>query len=419
MTSKKIAVCIPTWKRPSYIEKVLQAEGLLLIEYDIDMYIYDSSSDSDTLSVVERYQNNFHIFYRRIDESIHSNEKYYMICEDMQQSDYDYLWIMQDHMIFSEKACEHLVNELDCQVDFIYLNISGSVYTSNFEMDLHKFAINCAWLLTRYGIAIMNVKTFLNGIDWEKMRQKWLSPLTINNSHVGLYFDRLAVMNTPRILNISFQRDQLYDFARSKPLSWDKELFRICLECWGNTIENLSDFYSADKLQIMQNQDGLFFSATKLLQMRKTGDYGLKQFAVFEKWINKIYPQKYQMFKDIAIETVEFAEKKYLGEIIDKIINVKTIGASVYLYGAGRHAADFAEYLMESRLSFDGFIVSKKSGNPDDMCEHKVWGIEEIGKNKQDMIIVTVARESIPSAIETIKACGYTNNEIIILGDNL
>ncbi len=52
----KLCICIPTCNRSECMTRVLNTELEMLKKLDIHIWIYDSSTDNDTKSLVLRYQ---------------------------------------------------------------------------------------------------------------------------------------------------------------------------------------------------------------------------------------------------------------------------------------------------------------------------------------------------------------------------
>ena len=409
MLNHKIVIYIPTLKRSYAIQRVLSEELGFLSELNIDICIYDSSPDNETCNIVKQYKSQYsNLKYERVSERIPSNKKYFDICEKEARGKYEYVWIIQDHMVFTRLAALHILDSLDKQADFYYLDMMGEKCAFTDETDLNEFAVKSAWMLTRFGTAILRTDSFLNGVDWNN-KKKWLNKKTINNSHVGLYFERLAEMDNPRVETISFARDQFYDFMRFQPVAWSNELLRICLECWGTTIYRLPSFYR--KEAIVRSQDSLFISTTQLLSLKAQRRYGLLAYWRFKKWIELVYPNRKDEFKGVATLTLKRAEHKYIGNVIQMIDEAAERGLKIYIFGAGRHASEFSRYISEKNIEFDGFLVSKSEGNPERIGEHLVLEAHEALEKEDALIIIAVAAQN----VESIKSSlAKINHKVII-----
>ncbi|MBP5553344.1 MAG: hypothetical protein J6X94_00575 [Lachnospiraceae bacterium] len=416
MNENKLLIVIPTWERCQAIERLLSEEVEVLSEFKIDICIYDSSRGDETFKLVCEYiKKHKNVLYERVDDAIPSNVKYFDICRKISDSKYKYLWIIQDHLIIKREAIQHIINALDTCADFYYLDMFSNMYNQKVENDLNSFAIKSAWMLTRYGTAVFKIDSFLKGIEWDGKIDKWLNDKTINFSHVGLIFERLIEMNNAKVESVSFKREQFYDFMRFQPVAWDGELLRICLECWGMTIEKLPNTYR--KEQIMQSQDALFISNIKLLSLKSEHRYGVNEYERFKEWICKIYPERDKEFKDIAYLPGEIAEKRYFGKIFDAINKAREKQAPVYVYGAGRHGTELASYLDKKKILFNGLLVSTKEGNPNCINDHYVYEASEKIRNGNALIIIAVAKGSVDLISKMIDDISDNPNDVLILDE--
>lgn len=415
---KKLIIVVPTWERRFAIESFLSQEIRLLENLNVDICVYDSSRSDDTFKMVCKFKSKYkNLHYERVENTIPSNEKYFDICEKSVGSKYKYLWIIQDHLIIKQEAIQYLLNALETYSDFYYLDMFSDEYIQRTEYDLNLFAINSAWMLTRFGTAVFKIDSFLKGVNWGKVKEKWLNDKTINNAHVGFFFEKLAEMKNPKVESLSFKRDQFYDFMRFQPVAWDRELLRICLECWGMTIESLPNIYNKER--ILQSQDALFISNMKLLSMKSEHRYGVNEYERFKEWICKIYPNRGKKFKDIAYLSQEDAERKYLGIVFDSITKAHKKQYPVYIYGAGRHGTEFASYLDRKKIPFDGFLVSTKEGNPNDICGHYVFEAEMKIRKGNTLIIIAVAKGSVSLIRNMIDEISDNPNDVLSLEEVL
>ena len=81
MHKKKLTICIPTYNRPKDIKVFLDTEMKFLDKYNVNVSIFDSSTDDRTKELVERInkENVSYLDYYRVDSSISANEKVFMI----------------------------------------------------------------------------------------------------------------------------------------------------------------------------------------------------------------------------------------------------------------------------------------------------------------------------------------------------
>ena len=391
MNNKKLCVCIPTYNQSGAIKRVLDTELLIFKKYGIDMIICDSSEHQEIQTLTEAYQQEGagNLFYQRFPSTLPSNEKVYEIFQWASESEYAYVWLIHDHTVCNEDAVIYLLQELEKNFDFYLLNMQAGAYACECFGDLNEFLLKGAWRLNSFGASVLNTRTFLKQVDWEKMRKKYGGEKTLNYSHIGFYFERAAELADLRACQLFFERKDFLDFYRTKTISWSRDTLRICLECWGEVISRLPAVYT-NKLEVMRTQDKWFLSKYSLLIYRKEKTYGLKTFLKYKKWIKKIYPEDYLRDFWISLLPVKLSFRIFAGDLMGKIWEVKRQGGELYIFGAGRHAAECGAFLEECRIRFDGFVVTSLEGNPKELKGHPVYEAAERLKERRSLVIIAV-----------------------------
>ena len=216
MNQKKLCVCVPTYNRVDAVKRVLDTELALFEKYGIDMAICDSSNRQDIKLLVDAYLRGGAegLLYKKFDSSIHANEKVFQIFQWAGESDYSYVWLIHDHTVCNEDAIRHLMGELGHNRDFYLLHMQAGAYGSETFQDLNEFLLKGAWRLNSFGASVLNTKTFLKGVDWDKMRQKYGGPKTLNYSHIGFYFERAVEMEALNACQVFFERKDFLDFYK-------------------------------------------------------------------------------------------------------------------------------------------------------------------------------------------------------------
>lgn len=391
MDRKKLCVCIPTYNRDDAIKKVFDTELAIFEKYGIDMIVCDSSENSSIEMLAGDYiqKGAAGLFYKRFDSRLPSNEKVFQIFRWAADSEYSFVWVIHDHTVCNEDAVKFLLQELGRDLDFYLLHMQADSYGSEIFHDLNDFLRKGAWRLNSFGASVLHTKTFLGGVDWEKMRQKYGGKKTLNYSHIGFYFERAAQMPELRACQLFFERKGFLDFYRTREIAWGRDTLRICLECWGEVISRLPEAYT-DKLTVMRTQDKWFLSKYSLLTYKKEGIYDLKTFLKYRKWIRKIYPEDYVRDFWISILPVRLSFWFYAGNVKDWITKMKRGGGEVYIFGAGRHAAECAAFLEECGMAFDGFLVTSLEGNPRELRNHRVYEAADRLKKKKSLVLIAV-----------------------------
>lgn len=388
----RLCICMPTCNRRECIGRVLEEELEILRKTGVDLCIYDSSDDGATEQLVSDYQDKGYrnLFYRNMDHAVHPNRKAFLIFQEAEHTGYDYIWLLHDHTYCSdEKAMCRILEALSENFDFYLLNMQASGFRMTEIRSLDEFLVLGAWPLNSFGTSIVKVDSFLKGTDWPAVSGKYLRKKTLNYAHVGFYFERASQMENVRICKVELPREAFLDFLRYGKTSWDEETIRICTECWGSNIFMLPDVYKS-KRQALQTQDKWFLAKYKLIFYKKSGQYGLKSFMRYQKWLRLISPESY--WQDMAIAVLPFGASKYIfcHKLVKRVKNARRKHQKVLIYGAGRHAAECADLLKNIGLGFDAFIVTSKMGNPETLLGHPVCEAEDLLKQDPAFVIIAV-----------------------------
>lgn len=413
MNRKKLCVCIPTYNRCDAVKRVLDTELALFEKYEIDMMICDSSNHQDIKLLVDEYiqKGSECLFYKKYDSSIPSNEKVFRIFQWAAASEYSFIWLIHDHTVCNEDAVKYLMQELDKKQDFYLLNMQAGSYASEKFKSMNEFLLKGAWRLNSFGASVINTQTFLKGVNWDRIRQKYGGAKTLNYSHIGFYFERAAEMEEINACQVFFERKDFLDFYRTREISWSKDTLRICLECWGEVISRLPEVYT-NKIEVMRTQDKWFLSKYSLLIYRKEKRYDFQTFLKYRKWIKKIYPQDYVRDFLISFLPVGFSFRIYTGDLAARISDTKRTGGEVYIFGAGRHAAECAVFFGECGMVFDGFVVTSLEGNPNELSGHPVYQAESRLKKKQSLVVIAVLSSGVEGVMNTLQALQDDNTRI-------
>lgn len=391
MYRKKLCVCIPTYNRCDAIKTVLDSELSIFKKYGIDMIICDSSEHQEIQELIQEHQQEGadNLFYQKFSSDIPSNEKVYQIFQWASVSEYEFIWLIHDHTICNEDAVTYLLQELEKNFDFYLLNMQADIYDCEVFQNVNDFLLKGAWRLNSFGASVLNTRTFLKDVNWDKMQKKYGVKETLNYSHIGFYFERAAEMADIKACQVFFERKDFIDFYRTREISWNSETLRICLECWGEVISRLPAVYT-NKLAVMRTQDKWFLSKYSLLVYRKQENYNLKIFLKYRKWLKTIYPEDYARDFWISFLPVKISFRIFAGRLMRKVSDARRKNGNIYIFGAGRHAAECADFFKECHMEFDGFVVTSLEGNPKELKGYQVYQASEQLKDKRTLVIIAV-----------------------------
>ena len=399
----KLAVYVLTYNRKKEISLFLEKELNILKAANVDIYVYDSSENTDTENLTTAFQNTGfdNLYYIHMDSSMRANEKFYYVAENA-DTRYEYIWITHDHTVFNGEALGYILEALKNDPDFVYIKTQEEDFDTLKNEDLNTFFEQSVWQLCRFGAAIMNTRTFLCDIDWKYMKKKYLDKKRYNFSQIALYFERLSRMKSPTVLTLKFPREFFYDTRRFEKLSWNDEVVRICLECWGETIMSLPDVYK-NKIAALQTIDKYFISKPVLTELKKHKLYGLKDFFLYYKWIDLIMPEKKKELFLAALLPYSLTNAMFASGILKMIDRERRNGKKICVYGAGRHSIEFIDYLSTNDIRVDNVLVTGADGNPDCIRGVKVVPSKEYLEQNKSFVIITVAKEYQAQVIDYIK----------------
>jgi len=416
--SDKLCVCVPTYNNLENVMKYVSLQIDIFEKWGIDVHIYDSSENDEIRSFIVSTINSGHnnLFYHSKESRISSNEKVFTIYQEMENTEYEYIWMIHDHTVCSEAAIVHLLECLRLGEDFYVINMQADDEGIKRYSSIDNFLLCSAWRLNSYGAAVIRRDTFLSSVNWKHMTDKYLSSRMVNYSHIGFYFERASEISGINVSEILFNRKDFWDFNRDKMITWQSDILRICLECWGSIITALPDVYT-NKQDVLKTQDRWFMSKYSLMTYKSSGIYNIKTFMKYSIWIWKMYPKEY--FRDFLIALLPMNICRYLFlhkfvKMHDTLVNMK---GNVYIFGAGRHGIECAHFMKENGLSYDGFLVTSISGNPTMLEGRNVLEINEAIFDRPVLVVVAVLTSGLSGVESTLTKYKKLDTQIYYFGE--
>ena len=81
---------------------------------------------------------------------------------------------------------------------------------------------------------------------------------------------------------------------------------------------------------------------------------------------------------------------------------MKRTGGAVYIFGAGRHAAECGAFFDECKLSYDGFVVTSLQGNPKELRNHPVCKAAVRLKGQSSLVVIAVLSSGIEGVVNML-----------------
>lgn len=283
---KKLAISFVTYNRAKHIREDLAAIAQPTKEYDIDIYIYDGSTNMRTAQVVEEYmQNGYdHLHYFHTDNQVSPNDS---ICQRVTNAllapDAEYVWLCGDKFVIRPEHYNEILEYVDESYDIITI-YGGILKGSRSFESASRFANYAIVPLTAWGSTVIKrelIKTF----DFAKVRKE------ISSFGVPLTYLR-AIADIEKFKGVVIDKgQQTAIISRYKTPSgskgcmwfdWIAGWYHFC-ELLPSAYEKIREgLYSRPDLQLG------FFSLKELLQQRAEGQFDWKKYWEYREYVKKV-----------------------------------------------------------------------------------------------------------------------------------
>lgn len=269
---KKLCICIPTYNRSKCIEHILRSYLEWIKEHDIDLYIFDSSSDGKTAIYVDEYMPSYggHLFYEL--ETNYPDKttdlKVFRLFDKLQEK-YEYIHLSGDGLVIDiNKYINLLKNPIMEDYDIIHFNSwldrNEIIYSSG-----HDFAKDNGWYATYYGSTVISSKV-IKRANYAKLVEQYrntgfmywygmLNAVAEDNQKI-VAFKEFPLLNNPfKSTNTSHQPGRFVTF-------W--------IVSWNQVIDALPAHYDDIKSKIKKDigKNLKLYSYRNLLNLRASGN---------------------------------------------------------------------------------------------------------------------------------------------------
>ncbi len=414
MRDVKIAVCIPTYNRSKIVEEFLAKCSEDYINHGIDIYIYDSSTNCETENMVNLWRGKLNdLYYIRIPSYLHANMKVFKIFQQHGlRMPYDFIWVCGDTLRFNKEALNKILPNIIPEYDIIEVNGSDkeNIGTRLYD-NCNDYFRDCAWHLTLFGAAILNVNTMLSDVNWKEFELRYSSDEFINFSHVSFYFSKLALMKSFKALHLSLKPYLLMTSALKENYGWYNETFHVICCGWVKTIKNLPSCYEDKREAMVKFGKFTVFNTMDLLRLRRDGHYNMA--------IYKLYRDVWKEVCDIPIINLymialmpglmsDYVRKKtiFLKTFKSRLLLKRFLKrySSIIIYGAGKKALRYGTQFSKEKISYTGYCVTELGNNDRILLGHPVYLLADLKGSLSDVGIVLAINPS--NAEEVIKILG-------------
>ncbi len=423
---QKLVIGIPTYNSAAIVDETLSLECVYWKEKNVDIYLYDSSTNNDTYDVYKKWvadgYDNLH--YVKIDSEVHSNKKVYMLYKDLSAlKKYDFIWMRRDYTTYISSTCDLLLANLDN--DICLISISKNVNeTSGVKLytDKEEYALKYIANSTRYGDCVVNSSMMLEDIDWNYYEEKYVNSKTVNFSHVGLYYELVAKQSNVKICNLGIESSGYNNSKLKVDSFWVADGLDIWCTCWGELIDKLSEYY----LNIYGALDISlrFFPVMTLIRYRITDILNLRNLWRNRKWAKRCMGENYNEAIKLAL-TPKSRVKKFVEKYNhDNQKNLNKFAErynAIYIYGARKHGKNVQEQL-KCKEKVKAFVTTELKAGEDTFEGKKVISFAQFKEAylESDGIVVAAGSLARPEIVELLEYNGMAHNMYVsdtILGE--
>lgn len=366
---KQLAIFVPTYNQPEMIREMLIRCLGMYDEAGIDVYIYDSSSDNKTESIVSEYQIDYqNIYYSHLPADTHSNLKVLGAYQEIiGMKKYAYLWLCPDYIQLTKQGMECVLEHCLEGFDICVLNyrdvehIGEKRYT-----DINMFFLDCAWHMTSYMATVIRLASFAD-VEWEKLYERYTIPERITHSHVALYFEQLAKMPKVRAVHIPFTSVHIRISPYRRDSLWKKDVFLIWCDYWPNMIHELPKRYQyKDEVIKKLGVNTGILAWNHFIELRNENIYGIDTFYKYRKEWKKLTNVPCVLLWGLAVMPTKMSvllrRPNLKRRLLDRKLRRFCIGhKNLFIYGCGFMAEKTSFLLKTLQMRPCGYVVSDRS----------------------------------------------------------
>lgn len=286
MLKPKLSIVIPTYNRPECIHYMLEELYKYSEKYSFNIYIFDSSEEDLTFNICKLY-NGKNLIYERMDSHIHPDEK---TIYGLKKADGEYIQLCGDGLL---PNIENIFKNIFLDIEDIELYLlyskkitSFNTYYSNYKDDISSdknyFFGKYFSQITLYGATICK-KSIIDTIDYDFALK--------NYSGTGfIYPCTLAIYSKGKYKMLNGDYLSSINLKGSPGWILNKKAIEIWTKNFSTTVSTLNNYLSQTTINNIIKNNGKntgFLTAKGLAWFRSTGNYNLKIYFKFKKYLKK------------------------------------------------------------------------------------------------------------------------------------
>lgn len=283
---KKLAMIILTFNRAKHIKEDLEAVAEQTKEHDIDIYVYDGSTNMHTEYIVKYYikMGYSHIHYIHMINDKSPREGFSQRLNDaLQNSNAEYVCVCGDRFVLKPEFYSKIESYIIKSYDIITI-YSGILQGTKEFNKADKFADYTIVPITQIGSTIIK-KSLISQFDMTEIRKfnpsfgfqsTYLLSIANIKEFKGVVIDGEKKVNVPSKFDTK---------SGSQSYMWDAWISE-----WYHFISSLPDTYDniREGLFNKPDQQAGFFSAKELLRQRSQGQFDWKKYLAYRKYVKKV-----------------------------------------------------------------------------------------------------------------------------------
>ncbi len=404
----KLLICVPTKDRPEIVKDALEYELPYYKRYDLDICYYDSSESDDTYDVIRAMceKHSVDIGYRRLDSSLCIDMKIVEMYRELENSEYDYIWMINDAISISEEMIRRVISVLHDGYDIIrFSNPGENMREDHITFDPDDWFNNCSFEMSLMASTIIRRSLLDAEHNWEELVLKYIGGNEFDDNHgyffcVGFYLEQIAKLSSFKGLLLG----NTLKWHRLSPLKkghyWNNVFFDTWARSYPETIMKLPDIYT-NKVDVIRESEQLHikrFNREMFIRYRLNGMFDMDTYRKYRKWFELTMTEPVEVCAGVASTSVEELKKNYpnLGNVEEdwenklNIIEGLIANRRIYIYGAGHYGENATHKLIEDgyRDQIEAVVVTNADSNVRRVYDIEVKAIDDVKITDEDMIIL-------------------------------
>jgi GT2 family glycosyltransferase len=262
MHNKKLSIAIPTYNRHDILYENLQHILPELVLNSIAVYISDDSNNDKTNDLVnELTKIHPFIYYVKNDPSFGHDKN---ILSTLQLPNTEYIWLLGDSVVIKNGSIRKLLNVLNTEYDFVFVNSYVNNATHITTIDDISFFKEFTWYLTLTGATIYNSNVIRSFCDKSQVHYYK------NFQQIGIILDYVSDRVKAYWIN-----DEIISFNTKKKSYWTSKVIDVFVNDWIVLIRSFPRVFKTEKVmnEVISShaKNTTIFSFLNLLRYRSIG----------------------------------------------------------------------------------------------------------------------------------------------------